>query len=76
MLFYFTTLKLAWVLQKDVPVSREEKVICQVYALWKLGIVLLLCASLKNFIVNQVYDYKIIDTKIVMSEVQELQYIM
>ena len=27
MLFYFTTLKLAWVLQKDVPVSREEKLI-------------------------------------------------
>ena len=74
MLFYFTTLKLAWV-TKGCPCFKGGESNMQVHALWKLGIILLLYASLKNFVVNKVYDYKIIGTKIVVSEGQDLQYI-
>ena len=43
-------------LRKGCPCFKGGESNMQVHALWKLGTILLLCASLKNFIVNKVYD--------------------
>ena len=65
MLFYFITLKLAWVLQKDDPVSREVRVMCKYMQLWKLEIILISCGKATSLmvwtIVHNVYSH--INTK-------------
>ena len=114
MLFYLTTLNMAYFLQEDAPILKENEIDRQVYVVveaWKPAD--FLCrnyllnglentlynvdctfntarelwesldkkyktedAGLKKFVVGKFLDYKMLDSKTVINQVQDLQVIM